>query len=121
MPGPVSTALVFPATPRVLYTKNPLAEVICQFRFPAILKIDSATPAGFQDRIRDAFPLLAEEEQVLPIELPPEVLQFFKANRSPQLMRKAWAFMSEDRNWSLSLTRDFVSLSFPFLRFLVEV
>lgn len=111
MPGQVSAELVFPATQRVLYAQNPLVEVICQLRFPAILKIDSATPAGFQERIRDSFPLLSEEEQVLPVELPPEILQFFKANRSPQLMRKAWKFMSEDRNWTISLTREFASLS----------
>lgn len=101
----------FPDSPRVLYTNNPLAAVICQIRFPAILKIDSEIPSNFQERIRGFFPLLSEEEEILSNEMPPELLQFLKTNRPRNITRRVWKFLSEDQKWTLSLTRDFVSLS----------
>lgn len=47
----------FPESKRVFYVKNPLAEVICQLRFPAILRIGAESPHEFQERIRDHLPL----------------------------------------------------------------
>ena len=41
---------------RCLYSKSPLAEVICQLRFPQILIIGTQVPAEFQETIRDEFP-----------------------------------------------------------------
>lgn len=46
----------FPQTERVQYKKSPLIEVISQLRFPPVLKIDSVSPANFQDEIRSDFP-----------------------------------------------------------------
>lgn len=60
--GQPSALTTFPETPRVIYAKNPLFEVICQLRFPAILKIDSEIPAGFQEKLRASFPLFREED-----------------------------------------------------------
>ena len=57
----------FPDTPRVIYNKNPLAEVICQLRFPSILLIDAGLPAGFQERIRAMYPLFADRGEQGPI------------------------------------------------------
>ena len=37
---------------RVIYAKRQLVEVICQLRFPEILKIEAHEPADFQDAIR---------------------------------------------------------------------
>lgn len=108
-PRRTSALLAFPETQRVLYAKNPLVEVISQIRFPAILKIDSEIPANFQERVRESFPLLSEEEEELPVEVSPELSQFIRANR--QISRRAWKFMSEDKKWTISLTRDFASLS----------
>jgi uncharacterized protein (TIGR04255 family) len=107
--GQPSALAAFPETPRVIYAKNPLLEVICQLRFPAILKIDSEIPAGFQEKLRLTFPLFREEE-LLPIELPAELAPLIKAAR-PQSSRKTWKFISEDEQWTVALTRDFVSLS----------
>jgi hypothetical protein len=45
---------------RVLYEKNPLESVICQVRFPTILRVDSEVPSDFQDRIRGRFPIFSE-------------------------------------------------------------
>jgi uncharacterized protein (TIGR04255 family) len=107
----VTKALPFPDSPRVLYANNPLAEVICQIRFPAILKIDSQIPSNFQEKIREFFPLLSEEEDLLSNDVPQEILEFFKTNISRPGSRRAWKFLSEDTKWTISLTRDFISLS----------
>ena len=48
----------FPASARVLYSPNPLAEVVCQFTFPQSLQIASEAPAEFQRRLRGSYPLL---------------------------------------------------------------
>jgi len=52
----------FPDVPRVIYQNNPLEQVICQLRFPTILRIASETPAAFQDRIRGEYPVYSSNE-----------------------------------------------------------
>ena len=47
--------MAFPEVERVIYERNPLDEVICQLRFPAILKIDEP-PIAFQEQIRTRYP-----------------------------------------------------------------
>ena len=47
---------MFSDEPRCIYRNNQIAEVICQFRFPEILKIASDPPAAFQEAIRAAYP-----------------------------------------------------------------
>ena len=41
---------------RQIYRRRQLLEVICQLRFPDILKIESTAPAEFQDQIRAEYP-----------------------------------------------------------------
>ena len=43
---------MFSNEPRCIYRKNQLAEVICQLRFPEILKISAEAPVAFQEAIR---------------------------------------------------------------------
>ena len=50
----------FPDSERVIYQRNPLLEVICQLRFPSILRIDSEAPAVFQERVRKEYPMYQE-------------------------------------------------------------
>lgn len=47
----------FPPTPRVRYELNPIQEVICQLRYPPILRIGAEAPAAFQEVIRKDYPL----------------------------------------------------------------
>ena len=54
----------FPESPRVVYEQNPLDEVICQLRFPAVLRIDSESPVRFQEAVRNQYPLFQERTQV---------------------------------------------------------
>ena len=40
---------VFPNSPRVIYERTPLRQVICQLRFRMILRVTAETPAVFQE------------------------------------------------------------------------
>jgi uncharacterized protein (TIGR04255 family) len=48
----------FPPSPRVIFEVNPLAEVVCELRFPPSLRIAAQPPADFQERIRASYPIL---------------------------------------------------------------
>jgi uncharacterized protein (TIGR04255 family) len=47
----------FPEAKRVIYKTNPIVELICEFRFPRILKINENEPVEFQERIRTKYPI----------------------------------------------------------------
>ncbi len=86
---------------RCLYRRNPLAEVICQLRFPEILSINTNPPAEFQEAIRDAFPVYACRRETPPPTpnhpVPPQTLNH--------------QFSTEDLSWRVNLTSRFFSLS----------
>jgi len=63
--------MLFPESERVLYKKNPLVEVICQFRFPTILRIREGHLANFQDMIRKDYPGYSEQEPSFGV--PPQI------------------------------------------------
>lgn len=98
----------FPDAARTIYPRNPLKEVICQLRFPAILRIDAerAGAAEFQELIRNEYPLY-EEKQTLAGQMPPELRSMLDV-QGGQLERH---FSSGDQQWVVSLTRDFIALS----------
>lgn len=104
----------FPQVKRVIYNKNPLDRVICQLRFPPVLKIDTEIPAIFQERVRTDYPNLSETsdvtmepspgmQKVAPEEVKHLVIQ--------SLGMRNYAFSSEDEHWTINLTRNFVALS----------
>lgn len=105
--------MTFPEAPRVVYKNNPLDKVICQLRFPPILKIDTKVPDEFQERIRGSFPEFSEKAEIkLPIfksaqkDTPAEVLQSITPTGN-----KNYEFSSEDKVWTINLTRTFLALS----------
>lgn len=83
-----------------LYEKNPLAEVICQFRFPEILMIEANLPADFQEAIRREFPRYQKREDKLP-PLP---------GKAPTSISNH-QFTSADGVWRVNLTSRFFSLA----------
>ena len=103
----------FPESQRVVYRKNPLVEVVCQLRFPAILQIDVEPPAGFQSRIRSEYPVLNDKSNEL-LGLPPEtpaiVANLLRARGGKQ-PQAAYDFVSADGHWTVSLTREFLALT----------
>jgi uncharacterized protein (TIGR04255 family) len=104
----------FPESPRVIYENNPLAEVICQLRFPSILRIDSEVPYRFQERVREEYPLFEENQGAdVKLNLSPEVAKII-GSASPVSLRSgksSYEFISDDGMRKVSLTRDFLALS----------
>ena len=86
---------MFSQESRCVYAKNPLAEVICQLRFPEILSIESQLPAAFQDEIRRVFPKYSVRRE----------------NVSPQQQTNNYQFSTEDGTWRVNMTSKFISLS----------
>lgn len=107
----IAVAFSFPDAERVIYERNPLEEVICQFRFPQILKIDTELPAAFQERIRTEFPIYSEETPLVPANLPAELRGLIKTafQVGPQSLTRRFA--SSDGKWTVSLASDFLALS----------
>ncbi len=106
--------MLFPDVKRVIYNKNPLDNVICQLQFPPILKIDSETPSDFQEIVRGTYPNLSDSSEIMfnlsqdmEKQIPSESVQ--KALTSPGI--KNYQFSSEDGNWKINLTRNFIALS----------
>ncbi|MCA9397744.1 MAG: TIGR04255 family protein [Anaerolineales bacterium] len=101
----------FPNKKDVVYNKAPLKQVICQLRFPRILRIDSRPPEGFQERIRDRYPLY--EQGVLKQRLGPltEILSDDVVKLLTRQDQQTYDFISVDGNWSVGLTSEFVALS----------
>src|SRR5260221_1532066 len=98
----------FPDAPRVIYNKTPSEEVIAQVRFPAILRIESESPAIFQERIRADFPFYQNRPALkLPDGLPAE----FASMVIPLSGQTAHNFTSQDDKWTVSLTREFLALT----------
>jgi uncharacterized protein (TIGR04255 family) len=111
---PLSPPSPFPESPRAVYRVNPLVEVVCQLRFPALLRIDVEPPAAFQERIRAEYPVLRDKTSEmlgLPPDLPLLVASLLRSPGSGQKPQAAYDFVSTDGEWTVSLTRDFLALA----------
>jgi uncharacterized protein (TIGR04255 family) len=100
-----------PETKRVVYSRNPLAEVTAQLRFPPILKIESETPAQFQDQIRDCYP---RYQQLRPASQLPAGLPLQMQNLIQSMGSAAGpiqhVFETQDQKFVVTLSRE--SLAF---------
>ena len=96
---------------RVIYRKPALTKVICQLRFPPILRIGAEEPVAFQDGIRHEYPNYQERPSDLANELPAELLKVLPPSIFGKSGTMAYDFFSEDRKWQVSLARDFLALS----------
>ncbi|MGM9668836.1 MAG: TIGR04255 family protein [Faecousia sp.] len=99
---------MFSSKERVIYRNNQLGEVICQLRFPEILRISADPPAAFQEEIRDVYPqYTARRETPAPrISGTPGKLVLENQPSSPN-----YQFASEDNLWRVNLTSKFISLA----------
>jgi uncharacterized protein (TIGR04255 family) len=82
---------------------SPLAEVICQVRFPTILGISKEDPVDFQENVREYFPELEIEQTVLISPLGHESVQ---SELKPRIFR----FKDSEDNYSVTLAPDFFAL-----------
>ena len=105
----LSSVLPEPST-RVAYEKPPLVEVICQLRFPTILRIQSEIPSQFQERVRAKFPNYNEKTKDQFGDAPPEVKSLLK-QFSQNTTEKSYEFISEDEQWTVNLGSGHISLS----------
>lgn len=92
-------ASFFPLSPRVLYARNPLNEVIFQVRYPTILKIEAETPSDFQERIRKRFPGFERTKNPLEGKVPTEILKAM----GPSLGGTSYSFVNEKADTKITL------------------
>ena len=91
---------------RVEYKHNILFEVLCQVRFPEIMRISQEEPVEFQEVVRrEGYPEFTSEIPVLPPGMPKEL----EENVSTA---KIFHFFSEEKDWKLSLAKDFIAFTF---------
>lgn len=94
----------FPEKDRNKYRKNTIYEVIFQARFPEILRISNEEPVAFQDKLRKQdFPEIKIKKADLPAGVPDQVRKLIGGDDE-------YAFVSEDHNWKVVLTKEFVAL-----------
>lgn len=106
--------MLFPEVKRVIYKKSPLDRVICQLRFPPILRIGAEPPVEFQDRVRKEFPYYSEKNE-LTMGIPSRVREQIPHELLGEILRTAdtknHEFSSEDGQWKINLTHTFIALS----------
>ena len=97
--------LEFPRRPEIRLRNPPLQEVICQVRFPTILRIANEQPSEMQERVRRTFPHLEIEKGML--------VRVSSASGPPSAepAPPTYRFLSGDRATVISLTQDFYALS----------
>ena len=101
----------FPLSTRVIFDRNPLAEVICQLRFPPILRIIAEPPADFQDRIRAEYPIF---EQVSPnpgAQLLASGVQVEGGGFNIGWQQPSYSFTTESGERTVTLTQESISVA----------
>jgi uncharacterized protein (TIGR04255 family) len=98
----------FPDSDRVQYNRNPLVEVICQIRFPRILRIETERPVAFQEAVRAEYPRL-DVRQSLNLAMPGGS----QANSAPVGLSRdeSYEFLSRQGDWKIVLASGFLALS----------
>jgi len=96
--------MLFSRYERYQYAVSPLFEVICQLRFPSILKINAGDPVEFQERLRQKCPRYSVHQ-----EQPQARKADGRTEQLPPILNHT--FISEDGTWKVNLTKDFIALS----------
>jgi uncharacterized protein (TIGR04255 family) len=101
--------MLFSESPRTVYDHPPVHEVICQFRFPAILTINNREPADFQEAVREEFPQYSRRQETVPPRIVGSEGPNLKAEQQPPVIN--YYLVSADNLWKLNLTENFLALS----------
>ena len=99
---------MFSHEPRCIYKNNPLAEVICQLRFPEILTIGANLPVDFQEAIRGEFPVFSTRKEIPAPKLTGAPGNLTIEKQSPITN---YQFATPDGVWRVNLTSKFISLA----------
>ncbi|MBN1313814.1 MAG: TIGR04255 family protein [Anaerolineales bacterium] len=100
-------AINFPIKPEIRLQNPPLSEVVCQVRFPALLRILNEMPVDFQDHIRSRFPELGIEHNIS-VRLPKSDSIEKPATEGGE---KIYRFSTDDKTSAASLAVNFFALS----------
>ena len=107
--------MLFPEAERVLYKNNPLVEVICQLRYPTILRIRERQLSGFQERVRKDYPVYSEQEPSIgvPPQAPKELAAIIEQMNIPIIppMLVIHRFSTKDSQRFISLRDEFIALA----------
>lgn len=107
---PGGNSMPFPVAERMIFESNPLDEVICQVKFPPLLKID-ADPANFQERVRAEYPNYEAKPAVkFSGNIPPQLAELL-GGELPLGGQKSHNFASRDEVWAMTLARNFLALT----------
>ncbi|MEW6718334.1 MAG: TIGR04255 family protein [Chloroflexota bacterium] len=98
----------FPSKPDIPLKNAPLVEVVCQVRFPPILRINTEEPSEFQEEIRDRFPKIEIEQGIL-LRLPVPGSGGVPSAEAQGKM--TYRFRTKDEGVTVSLASDFFALS----------
>jgi uncharacterized protein (TIGR04255 family) len=101
---------LFPPSPRVLYAKAPLVQVVCQLTFPRLLAIETQAPVAFQERVRHGYPLFERgTAMMLPglQAIPSEIAQIIGS----QLGTQSYNFLTDDRTNVVAIAPDSLTLT----------
>lgn len=99
---------MFSLTPRCLYGKNQLTDVICQLRFPEILSVNMAAPVQFQEAIRQEYPRYQLRQDIPAPKITGVPGQFTLENQPRTINHQ---FSSADGSLRVNLTSKFISVS----------
>ena len=99
---------MFSHEPRCIYKANQLGEVICQLRFPEILRIAAQPPVEFQEAIRATYPQYSSRMEN-PAPKITGVPGHLSVENQPETINHQ--FMSADGIWRINLTSKFISLA----------
>lgn len=96
----------FPNYTRVKYRKNPLEEVLFQFRIPRDLEIEQQLPVSLQKSLRNDFPKLTTRTERT-ISIAADSQEKPVVSNGPTI----YDFTSADDAWTFSLSSNFFALS----------
>ena len=97
---------------RVIYKKNPLIEVIIQYKFPKILALNIDDPVEFQEAIKADFPiyqLTLENQQEISISIGQDNVPISSVIQKQPVRNHN--FISQDGQYKINLTSGFISIS----------
>ena len=100
----------FPKSQRILFTKNPLEQVVCQLKFPTILSISANEPHEFQELIRHDYPVFTREvTEAVPQEISAILRQIGGVTGVNEAVH--YKFTSDDATRVATLNKEFIALT----------
>jgi uncharacterized protein (TIGR04255 family) len=109
--------MTLPSFKRAVFKRNPLFSVSAQMRFHPILRIQTETPALFQEKVRSQFPGYAMVDPLaitIPPGIPEAIQAAVRANMVTSLnlsFERVHRFTSADEVWTVQISQESVTMS----------